>query len=139
MVSLVSMLLKHIEDLHKELFFKDYHKNQKQIGMKEYKKILSLLPSPTESDSLKMMNPALSEEWHPEKNHPLTPDMFSPNSEMKIWWVCKQKHVWQASIKNRHRRKSGCPFCYKENAGEIVRKAILDKRGVTFGDKFPKL
>lgn len=139
MVILVSSLLKHIEDLHTGIVFKDYHKNQEQIGEKEYKKILSLLPSPTEANSLKMVNPELSKEWHPKKNQPLTAEMFSPNSEMKVWWGCHKNHEWQASIKNRHKRNSGCPFCYKLNAGDIVRKAILDKRGISFGDKSPEL
>ena len=138
-VALVSLLLKQIEDLYKGFLFNDYHEKQEQIGEKEYKKILSLLPSPTEADSLKMVNPELSKEWHLLKNQPLTPEMFSSNSEMKVWWICNQNHEWQASIKNRHKLNSGCPFCYKLNAGEIVRKAILNKSGISFGDKFPEL
>jgi len=119
--------------------FTNYIKDHVQIGIKEYKKILSLLPAPTKDKSLAELNSELSNEWDYTKNIPLTPFMFTPNSEKKVFWNCNKGHSWEASIKNRHRKKSGCPICYKENASEIVRSAILKKRGVTFGDKHPEL
>lgn len=123
----------------KNATFSKYIENRTQIGLKEYKKILSLLPAPTEENSLSEVNFELSQEWDYEKNSPLTPLMFTPNSEKKVYWKCSKGHSWEAIIKNRHIRGSGCPSCYKQNAGEIVRSAILKKRGVSFGDKHPEL
>jgi len=107
--------------------FTNYLKNRVQIGIKEYKKILSLLPAPTEQNSLFDVNVELAKEWGFKKNSPLTPLMFTANSEKKVFWNCNKGHSWEAQIKNRHSRCSGCPTCYKENAGEIVRNAILKK------------
>ena len=131
----VRFILENQTDFH----LSDYIENKIQIGEKEYKKILSLLPAPTKDKSLAEINSELSKEWNFTKNAPLTPYMFTANSEKKVFWFCKEGHTWEASIKNRHTRKSGCPKCYKINASEIVRSAILKKRGVTFADKFPIL
>ena len=119
--------------------FSNYIKNQIQIGEKEYKKILSLLPAPTKDTSLAELNEELSKEWDFVKNAPLTPYMFTANSEKKVFWICGDRHSWEASIKNRNKRKSGCPHCYKVNAGEIGRKALFKKSGISFGSKFPEL
>jgi len=55
---------------------------------------------------------ALSGEWHPSKNHPLTPKDVSSGSGKKVWWRCRKnpKHVWQAIICNRIRQRA-CPIC----------------------------
>lgn len=61
--------------------------------------------------SLATVNPALSEEWHRTRNLELIPEMVSPSSNKKIWWVCIKGHEWQARVASRHRRKQGCPYC----------------------------
>jgi hypothetical protein len=116
-----------------------YVKKHTQIGEKEYKKILALLPSPTEDKSLSEINQKLSQEWDYDKNLPLTPLMFTPNSEKKVFWKCKNGHSWEASIKNRHLRNSDCPHCYENNRSEIVRLGKLKKSSDTFGSVFPNL
>ena len=55
--------------------------------------------------------PELAEEFHPNKNDPLTPNSIAPQSNKKIWWIGKCGHEWQATVTNRTHRKSGCPFC----------------------------
>jgi len=59
---------------------------------------------------LQAINPALSKEWHPSKNHTLTPKDVTPGSGKKVWWICAKGHEWQNTVKNRN-RGTGCPYC----------------------------
>jgi ribosomal protein S17E len=137
-VDLVVNLLFLIKKYHPTFEITEYITNKKQIGLSEYKKILSLLPAPTENETLAYHNPALSFEWDLDKNFPLTAEMFSPNSGKKVWWRCKNGHPsWEASIKNRNIHSSGCPICYKENAGTIVRNARLKNSNTSLGLENP--
>lgn len=68
-----------------------------------YKQVLS-------DCSLLTQHPELSREWHPTKNASLTPDMFSAQSNKKVWWLCDLGHEWQAAIDSRV-RGTGCPYC----------------------------
>ena len=90
----------------------DYANNKTLIGEDLYKAILSKLPSPLFEKSLAVINPALSSEWDYAKNGAFTPDMFTPGSNEKIWWLCKLNHSWQAIIASRATGR-GCPFCGK--------------------------
>ncbi len=67
----------------------------------------------TPDNSLRSCSPALAAEWHPTKNHPLTPDDVVPGSNRRIWWLCPvdPEHVWEAIVKNRSRKGQGCPYC----------------------------
>ncbi|MFM6948730.1 MAG: zinc-ribbon domain-containing protein [Aquirufa sp.] len=137
-IDLVVNLLFLIKKYHPTFEITKYIVDKKQIGLAEYKKILSLLPAPTENETLAYHNPKLSIEWDLDKNFPLTAEMFSPNSEKKVWWRCKNGHPsWEASIKNRNIHSSGCPNCYKENAGTIVRNALLKKTNTSLGLENP--
>ena len=64
-------------------------------------------------DSLLAKNPDLSKEWHPSKNLELTPQHVAPNSNKRIWWICRKyaHHEWQATVSNRNGNSSGCPYC----------------------------
>ena len=55
-------------------------------------------------------SPDVSLEWHPKKNGELTPKDVSFGSGMKVWWLGKCGHEWQASIVNRVRGRN-CPYC----------------------------
>lgn len=137
-IDLVVNLLKLINKYNPEFGITEYITNKQQIGLVEYNKILSLLPAPTETETLAYNNPSLSVEWDLEKNFPLTPEMFSPNSEKKVFWMCNNGHPsWEASIKNRNAHNSGCPICYKENVSNIVRKALLKKSNTSLGKENP--
>ena len=57
------------------------------------------------------MYPQLVAEWHPEKNLDLTPYHVSPGSMRKIWWKCVRGHEWQATVADRTKARSRCPFC----------------------------
>lgn len=60
--------------------------------------------------SLAEANPALTSEWHPVKNIPLTPHDIPYGTRKKYWWQCPKNalHSWEASPK---RRQKTCPLC----------------------------
>lgn len=61
-------------------------------------------------NDLATMNPDLVKEWNYEKNGDLKPNEVLPGSEKKVWWKCKEGHVWEAIIYNRN-KGVGCPYC----------------------------
>ena len=73
------------------------------------------------ANSLDKKYPNLAKEWHPTKNHNLTPDKYSPGSHTKVWWKCEMGHEWVAEIKSRV-AGVGCPFC----SGHRVLKGFND-------------
>ncbi len=83
----------------------------------------------TSENNLQIKFPELLNEWDTAKNDPLTPLETLPNSGKKIWWRCKEGHSWQATVQNRTRKGSGCPYC----SGRIAspNNSLLSK--------FPKL
>lgn len=52
----------------------------------------------------------LLQQWDTEKNLPLDPGKVSYGSGKKVWWLCEQKHSWDATVSSRV-KGSGCPFC----------------------------
>lgn len=61
-------------------------------------------------NDLTITNPELIKEWDYEKNE-ITPTEISSGSKKKVWWKCKEGHSWQASINNRAKKHSNCPYC----------------------------
>lgn len=39
-------------------------------------------------------------------------------SEVKLSWLCKSDHIYEASVKSRTSKNSGCPFCAGQRALE---------------------
>ena len=75
--------------------------------------------------SLKEKFPHVAKEWHPDKNHELTPDTVTSKAQRKVWWICKEcNNEWQATIQNRTQNQSGCPECYK-NLHYLNRRNIV--------------
>ena len=68
-------------------------------------------------------NPELVKEWDYSKNENLLPEMVAPQSNKKVWWICKNcGHSWNAAIYSRNGNKRGCPICRiskKENKKTI--------------------
>ena len=68
-------------------------------------------------ESFATLYPQFVSQWSSKLNGNLSPYDFKPNSHNLIWWecplVCKFGclHIWEATIKNRTRMNSGCPFC----------------------------
>src|SRR3989339_468494 len=61
-------------------------------------------------NSLAAVNPELAKEWNYKKNAGLTPHDVTSGTEKKVWWKCKRKHEWKASV-NKRNRGSGCHYC----------------------------
>ncbi len=77
--------------------------------------------------NLKNLFPNIVDEWDFEKNT-ILPENVAPKSGLKVWWVCKNGHKWQAVIKDRH--KYGCPYCVgqkvcKDNCLETANPPFL--------------
>ena len=70
--------------------------------------------------------PDLAAQWHPTLNGTLRPDMVTPGSHHKVWWVCSLGHVWKAAVYSRTGpKKCGCPIC----AGNSGQKRTAYKPG----------
>ena len=54
--------------------------------------------------------PEIAKQWNYEKNGDLLPEMISPGSHKKVWWVCEKGHEWQVAVYHRS-RGSRCPIC----------------------------
>ena len=65
---------------------------------------------PTEDRNLAVLYPTLIQEWHPDKNEGLDPANLLPQSNLKVWWMCKEGHEWAAQICSRT-KGTGCPYC----------------------------
>ena len=65
------------------------------------------------TNSLKSLNPELAKQWHPTKNEKLMPSDVTNKSSKKVWWKCPEgiEHEWKATINNRQKENSYCPFC----------------------------
>ena len=74
-----------------------------ETEIREYQTVLK-------EGSFKEKHPEAALSWHPTKNGTLRPDMFSPNSSVKVWWICEKGHEWTTSFAVRA-RGNGCPYC----------------------------
>ncbi|MBQ9788317.1 MAG: hypothetical protein IJW31_01780 [Lentisphaeria bacterium] len=67
-------------------------------------------------ESLADLFPNLIKEWNYEKNHNLSPKMFTPGSSQRVWWKCQQcGHEWQTTIGHRTKNQTGCVMCFRKN------------------------
>lgn len=65
---------------------------------------------PTASYNIATEMPEVAKQWHPSKNHPITPYEVTPTSTVKYWWVCDScSHEWFTSPYSR--RRTGCIRC----------------------------
>ncbi|WP_439901151.1 zinc-ribbon domain-containing protein [Microbacterium azadirachtae] len=56
--------------------------------------------------------PLLAAEWDTSPGaNAGDPDHVGPGSNRRIRWICSQGHRWIATINNRARNGSGCPYC----------------------------
>ena len=69
--------------------------------------------------SLFEIAPSLVKEWHPTANCNLNPRNVILGYPEKVWWICREGHDWQATIKCRLKRND-CPICEKQAAKKKV-------------------
>ncbi len=81
----------------------------------------------------------LMSEWHFEKNNALViiPSQTSYGSAVKVWWICKEGHEWEASPNHRSGGR-GCPTCAQIQRAMTKRRNIVEKRG-SLADNNPAL
>ncbi len=60
---------------------------------------------------LSLRRPDLALQWHPVKNRGLHLDALPPNSVYRAWWRCGLHHEWQATIRSRYSKRTGCRRC----------------------------
>lgn len=53
----------------------------------------------------------IAAQWHPTKNHDLTPEQVAVNSNRMVWWKCSLGHAWRAPVSRRVQFSTGCPYC----------------------------
>lgn len=71
--------------------------------------------------------PDIADEWNYTKNV-ISPHNVTVGSSLKVWWECKQRHTWLASIYNRTKKNSGCPDCSKRvSKGELEVREFLEE------------
>lgn len=87
-----------------------YLKSERLCNSKDFRIIISHLPGPSPENSLQSKFPQISKEWNFDKNSPLLPIQFSPQSNKRVWWRCEKSHEWQALIYSRV-KGNNCPYC----------------------------
>lgn len=117
--------------------FNKYPKTQQSRD--DFTLMASRLPAPPDGETLADTDPMVAAQWNYEKNLPLSPDLFSRGSEQKVWWNCEIGHAsYEATIKNKTLRRSGCPKCAELNRSEALRLGKLAK-SKSLRDKFPDI
>ncbi len=92
---------------------------------------------------------SVAAQWHPTNNGDLTPRQVARGSKLKAWWECPvaDDHVWQATVKDRVTKKTGCPACGGTQASstnnlglhkEFARQWHPTKNGDLFPQDLPK-
>lgn len=118
---------------HPCLYGEDFRKLYEQIalllgvnvpnemsGTNLFKKLLCSRGIAKEDENLKYLFPNVADLWS-DDNY-CGPDVVSPYSKDKYWWICESNHVFQATVGNMvaaEKKKTpsrGCPICSGRNA-----------------------
>lgn len=78
---------------------------------------------PGEND-LGTLYPELAQEWDYKKNVDLTPSDVLPQSNISVYWKCKNGHTWKSPIYNRT-SGHGCPYCNNSKRKSFPECAIF--------------
>lgn len=63
-------------------------------------------------NDLATLKPEVAEQWYQPLNEPLNPADVTLGSNKKVWWQCREGHVWQAFVYARTKSNgTGCPVC----------------------------
>ena len=63
-------------------------------------------------NDLATKEPLVAAQWHPTLNGELTPRDVTAGSRKRIWWQCREGHVWKAVVYSRAGpQKADCPVC----------------------------
>ncbi len=67
----------------------------------------------TWDNNLEYLYPDIVSQWHPTKNKK-KPNLVSPGSHHKAWWICKKNHILKIPIRYKVKNPSACPKCYSQ-------------------------
>lgn len=70
----------------------------------------------TGSNDLQTLRPDIAKEWDMAKNTKLFPSQVTTGNGSKVWWMCPKGHSYEAIIKDRVKKKLGCPYCSGKRA-----------------------
>ena len=91
---------------------------------RDKQKILKEYSTEYKKGSFGELYPEIAKEWHPTKNEGLTPYMFKPMSDHKVWWLCPVcGHEYETTIGHRT-VGHGCRKCGIEKSTQAKRKAV---------------
>ena len=125
----LSQLMLHVsfsrEDKAK---IRHYLEANKLRNGREFREMLARLPAPPPEASLAKLHPRIAKEWNHQRNVPLEPKMFTPQSSQKVWWRCRYGHQWKTAIAARS-GGTNCPHCFNQNRGELIRNAAVRRSG----------
>lgn len=62
------------------------------------------------TNDLATTHPVVAALWNSHRNKVLATEV-SATSSKEVWWVCSQRHEWQARVKAMSEAKSPCPYC----------------------------
>lgn len=74
------------------------------------------------TNCLATVAPALKRQWHPTRNHTLTPRTIIATSGTTVWWRCPFGHDFRATPFDRVSRGVGCPPCGADGRSRRRRK-----------------
>src|SRR3989339_40728 len=109
---IVKSLLKYAK-LTKAQYAKlnDYLEGKGLANEKLYRKLVANLPAPPPGQSLADKYPEIAKEWAYDLNAPLSPEHFWPQANKKVWWRCKNGHIWKTTPNIRVCQGTNCPNC----------------------------
>lgn len=115
-----------------------YHSDLNVNLERDRKKILKYLKAIP--NSVAELRPDLVKEWNYERNGNLTPDLFSINSNERVWWKCSAcGHEWSTTIIQRAgKRNRGCPKCSNIKKGKTFSKNKILENG-SLASRMPEL
>jgi len=88
----------------------------------------------TKENNLLVINPELCKEWNYKKNNK-KPEGYTPGSNKKVWWICKEcGYEWKSVIYSRN-SGIGCPQC-NESKGEIEIRKILNNEYLNYKSQY---
>lgn len=82
----------------------------------------------SKENSFATVSPELADQWHPTKNHNLSPNDVTARSPKKIWWLCKRGHSFKSTVYNRA-IGTGCPYCSGRTSDLEVR-VYVEMKGI---------
>ena len=104
-----------------KIFYKD---ESKRFNLKSFKALggAYAVEKVTKENNLLKKSPNIAKEWHPTKNGELLPEQFVPGTHKKVWWLCPQKHSYEAGIQHRTKKiPTGCPHCSNQSSEPEIR------------------